>query len=111
MQPRPWKRDFLELRTLVSVCTGGFQEKRTRHGSYKIAEPEKALLDWIYLQRLEGLRVVLDELNLKVTDKSKLPKYASNYPIPVQQTLHSALFDKEQLPERRNPAEKEPRVR
>lgn len=89
----------------------GFQEKRTRHGSYKIAEPEKALLDWIYLQRLEGLPVVLDELNLKVTDKSKLLKYASNYPIPVQQTLHSALFDKEQLPERRNPVEKEPRVK
>ena len=88
----------------------GFQEKRTRHGSYKIAEPEKALLDWIYLERLEGLPVVLDELNLKVTDKSKLLKYASNYPIPVQQTLHSALVDREQWPERRNPAEKEPRA-
>jgi hypothetical protein len=79
-----------------------FQEKRTRHGSYKIAEPEKALLDWIYLQRQEGLPVVLDELNLKVTDKRKLLKYASKYPTPVQQTLHSALSHKEQLLERRN---------
>jgi predicted transcriptional regulator of viral defense system len=80
----------------------GFQEKRMRHGSYKIAEAEKALLDWIYLQRQEGLPVVLDELNLKVTDKRKLLKYASKFPISVQQTLHSALSHNEQLPERRN---------
>ena len=73
-----------------------------RHGSYKIAEAEKALLDWIYLQRQEGLPVVLDELNLKVTDKRKLLKYASKFPISVQQTLHSALSHNEQLPERRN---------
>jgi len=87
----------------------GFREKRTRRGSYKIAEPEKALLDWIYLQRQEGLPVVLDELNLKVTDKRKLLKYASNYPTSVQQTIHSALLHKEQLPERRNPAGQNPR--
>jgi hypothetical protein len=74
----------------------GFQEKRTRHGSYKIAEPEKALLDWIYLQRQEGLPMVLDELNLKV-DKRKLLKYASKYPTSVQQTLHSALSHNEQF--------------
>jgi hypothetical protein len=45
-------------------------------------------LDWIYLQRQAGLPVVLDELNLQVPDKRKLLKYASNYPTPVQQTLH-----------------------
>ena len=82
----------------------GFQEKRTRHGCYKIAEPEKALLDWIYLQRQGGLPVVLDELNLKVTDKRKLLKYASKYPTPVQQALHSALSHQEQLAEIQNPA-------
>jgi hypothetical protein len=68
----------------------GFQEKRNRHGSYKLADPEKALLDWIYLQRQEGLPVVLDELNLKVTERTKLLKYASKYPIPVQQTVQLA---------------------
>jgi predicted transcriptional regulator of viral defense system len=68
----------------------GFQEKRTRHGSYKIAEPEKALLDWIYLQREESLPVALDELNLKVTERTKLLEYASRYPIPVQQTVQLA---------------------
>jgi predicted transcriptional regulator of viral defense system len=74
----------------------GFEEKRTRHGSYKIAEPEKALLDWIYLQRQEGLPVALDELNLKVTDRTKLLKYASKYPIPVQQTVQSAPWGRSQ---------------
>jgi predicted transcriptional regulator of viral defense system len=69
----------------------GFQEKRTRHGSYKIAEPEKALLDWIYLQRQEGLPVVVDELNFKSLSKKKLFEYAINYPKSVQQTLHLAL--------------------
>jgi hypothetical protein len=28
-----------------------FQEKKTRCSSYKIAEPEKALLDWIYFSQ------------------------------------------------------------
>ena len=71
-------------------------KKRTRHGSYKIAEPEKALLDWIYLQRQEGLPVVLDELNLKVTDRTKLLKYASKYPIPVQQTVQPVPWRRSQ---------------
>jgi len=49
----------------------GFEEKRTRRGSYKIAEPEKALLDWVYLQRQEGLPVALDELSLKPIDQKE----------------------------------------
>jgi hypothetical protein len=36
------------------------------------------------------LPVVLDELNLKVTDKKKLLHYASKYPTPVQQTIQLA---------------------
>ena len=66
----------------------GFEEKRTRHGSYKIAAPEKALLDWIYLQRQEGLPVALDELSLNPVDRKKLEKYALKYPDSVQRTLH-----------------------
>ncbi len=66
----------------------GFEEKRTRHGSYKIAAPEKALLDWIYLKRQEGLPVALDELSLNPVDRKKLEKYALKYPDSVQRTLH-----------------------
>lgn len=65
----------------------GFEEKRTRHRAYKIAEPEKALLDWVYLLRQEGLPTALDELNLKAIDGKKLRKYAAKYPKSVQQTL------------------------
>jgi predicted transcriptional regulator of viral defense system len=65
----------------------GFQEKRTRHGSYKIAEPEKALLDWVYLQRQEGLPVAVDELSLNSIDKKKLQKYAAKYPNSVRRTV------------------------
>ena len=56
-------------------------------GSYKIAEPEKALLDWVYLQRQEGLPVALDELSLNPIDKKKLQKYALQYPNSVQRTV------------------------
>jgi predicted transcriptional regulator of viral defense system len=65
----------------------GFEEKRTRHGTYKIAVPEKALLDWVYLQRQEGLPTALDELNFNAIGGKKLRKYAAKYPNSVQQTL------------------------
>lgn len=69
----------------------GFQEKRTLHGAYKIAEPEKALLDWVYLQRQEGLPTPLDELSLNAIDKKKLRKYGLKYPNSVQRTLLELL--------------------
>jgi predicted transcriptional regulator of viral defense system len=69
----------------------GFQIKRTRYGSYGIAEPEKALLDWVYLQRQEGLPVTLDELSLNAIDKKKLRKYALKYPHSVQRTIEELL--------------------
>lgn len=75
----------------------GFQEKRTRHGQYKIAEPEKALLDWIYLKRQEGLPVALDELNLRVTDREKLLRYGRKYPKSVQESLLSVLSPSEEV--------------
>jgi len=36
-------------------CTGDSREKSTRYNRYRLAEPEKVLLDWIYLSRQEGL--------------------------------------------------------
>ncbi|HJZ64261.1 MAG TPA: hypothetical protein VKD70_08085 [Candidatus Acidoferrum sp.] len=69
----------------------GFEQKRTRHGSYRIAEPEKALLDWLYLQRQEGLPTAFDELNLKGIDTKKLFRYALKYPNSVRRTLQEAL--------------------
>jgi predicted transcriptional regulator of viral defense system len=78
----------------------GFQEKRTRHGHYKIAEPEKALLDWIYLKRQEGLPVALDELNLRPTDREKLLRYGQKYPKSVKDCLLSVLMSPEEVSHR-----------
>lgn len=69
----------------------GFEQKRTRHGSYRIAEPEKALLDWVYLQRQDGLPTAFDELNLKGIDKKKLLRYAVKYPNSIQRVLQEVL--------------------
>lgn len=76
----------------------GFEEKRTRRGSYKIAEREKALLDWVYLQRQGGLPVALDELSLKSVDKKKLQKYALRYPNSVKRTMQKLICAKVLLP-------------
>jgi hypothetical protein len=62
----------------------GFEVKRTRHGSYRIAEPEKAFLDWIYLQRQQGLPTAFDELSLKAIDWKKLHRYSLKFPQSVR---------------------------
>jgi transposase-like protein len=58
---------------------------------HRMAEPEKALLDWVYLQRQEGLPVVLDELSLNAIDKKKLQKYALKYPNSVRRAVQEML--------------------
>ena len=69
----------------------GFHQKRTRYGTYNIAEPEKALLDWIYLHRQEGSAVDTDELDLERLDRPKLLEYADRYPLPVKTQILEAL--------------------
>jgi hypothetical protein len=69
----------------------GFRQKRTRYGTYNIAEPEKALLDWIYLHRQEGSAVDTDELDLERLDRPKLLEYADRYPLPVKAQILEAL--------------------
>jgi len=46
---------YIIYRHIANKLYWGFEHKRTRHGSHRIAGPEKALLDWLYLQRQEGL--------------------------------------------------------
>ena len=69
----------------------GFQEKLTRYGKYNVADPEKALLDWIYLQRQEGSTIHTDELDLQRLDRGKLLQYSSRFPIPVKQQIVEAV--------------------
>jgi predicted transcriptional regulator of viral defense system len=79
------------LRTISEHLFWGFVEKQTRYSTYRIAEPEKALLDWIYLTLQSGLIPRLDEIELHTLDKQKLVKYADKYPGTVRNALTSSL--------------------
>ena len=75
----------IRYRHVANHLFWGFHPKRTRYGSYNLAEPEKALLDWIYLLRQEGSIVPTDELDLSALDLAKLLQYSENFPKPVRQ--------------------------
>jgi predicted transcriptional regulator of viral defense system len=72
----------------------GFEENSTRYNKYLIAEPEKALLDWIYLTRQEGLPTPLDEINLQFLNLSKLRAYAERFPKTVNVIVKDLLLEK-----------------
>lgn len=65
----------------------GFKLLQDSHGpmKYKLAEPEKALLDWIYLRNI----VDLDQyrVSLSLVNRSKLLKYASHFPQWVRKVV------------------------
>ncbi len=58
----------------------GYEQKATRYNNYLIAEPEKALLDWIYLTRQGELPARFDELQLQFLSPAKLRKYEERFP-------------------------------
>ena len=71
----------------------GYEEKATRYNKYLIAEHEKALLDWIYLNRQEGLPTPLDELHLQFLTPTKLRDYAQRFPRTVTETIKDLLVE------------------
>lgn len=82
------------FRTISKRLYWGFVEKQTRYSTYAIAEPEKALLDWIYLTLQAGLKPSLDEIEFKSINKERLVKYASKYPGTVRSALmHWLAFE------------------
>jgi predicted transcriptional regulator of viral defense system len=72
----------------------GFEQKATRYGTYCMAEPEKALLDWIYLTRQEGLTPPLDEINLQFLDLQRLRSYAARFPRTVEELVSHLILDR-----------------
>jgi len=72
----------------------GYEQKATRYNKYLIAEPEKALLDWIYLTRQEGLPTPFDELQLQFLNAAKLREYAERFPRTVQALIKDLLLEK-----------------
>lgn len=81
----------ISFRRISKNLFWGFQEKRTRYGKYNIAEPEKALLDWVYLRRQEGSIINTDELDLQRLDRGRLLQYAAKFPTPVKQQILEAV--------------------
>lgn len=71
----------------------GFTEKKGRYFAYKIAEPEKALLDWIYFHLQDGSPVQLDEIQFEKLSRSRLVSYAKKFPSTVIQTLFFPLLE------------------
>lgn len=71
----------------------GFEKRSTRYNEYQIARPEKALLDWIYLNRQEGLPTPLDEINLQFLDQQRLREDAERYPGTVKEIVSQLILD------------------
>ncbi len=92
-KPREYHSKDLNLRyrTVSPKLFWGFQEKTTRYGSYKLAEPEKALLDWIYLSLQDGVEPALDELDFKRLDRAKLLSDGQKFPTSVLRLLLPVL--------------------
>lgn len=80
-------------RKIAKALYWGFEEKPTRYTTYRIAEPEKALLDWIYLNRQQGLPTPLDEIHLQFLDARKLKSYAERFPGTVNEIVKQFLSD------------------
>jgi predicted transcriptional regulator of viral defense system len=71
----------------------GFVRKTTRYGSFLIAEPEKAIVDWIYLGIRNGAAPALDELDFSNVNKSTLLKYARRFSSAMYQHVIAALVE------------------
>jgi len=56
-----------------------------------LAWPEKAALDYIYLQRQNGIEPSLNEWNWENLDRNKLRQLATNYPQTVRKNLEDFL--------------------
>lgn len=59
-----------------------------RDGDAFIAEPEKAILDWLYLVRKRLGTVSLDEINWDELDLVKLKKYSIKFPKSIQRHIN-----------------------
>lgn len=69
----------------------GYKQKTTRYGTYKIAEPEKALLDFVYLALQQGIDPALDDLEFEQLSRRKLLDYANRFPSTVYKHLLPTL--------------------
>ena len=93
--PKPFRSKSVSIvyRKISPDLYWGYEEKATRYNKYLIAEPEKALLDWIYLNRQEGLPTPFDELHLQFLTPVRLRDYAHRFPRTVSETIKELLVE------------------
>lgn len=99
----PHSLSFATTRKSKTVVLEGYQEVRYRHlkkelyfgyertGEIEVAEPEKALLDQLYLVSLGKASLDFDEINLWPVKKTKLKNYGKIYPKRTRQLLNKFL--------------------
>jgi predicted transcriptional regulator of viral defense system len=75
----------IAFHTIKNDLFWGFTEKKGRYFTYRIAEPEKAVLDWIYIRRQDSLPTATDEFNLDGLDRKRFLDYVEKYPSSVKQ--------------------------
>src|SRR6516225_1458645 len=83
----------ITFRRLKKDLYWGFTRKKTRYGSYNLAEPEKALLDWIYFKSVEGLPIEMDEFRIDGLDRNRLLESAKKFSVPVRNRILSFLAE------------------
>jgi predicted transcriptional regulator of viral defense system len=94
-RPKEFKSKTITIsyRSISPRLYWGFVRKTTRYGSYLIAEPEKAILDWIYFGIQNGTTPALDEFDLVSVNKSKLLDYARRFPSSTYLHVLPALVE------------------
>ncbi len=69
----------------------GFKKETVRGNQQAyVAEPEKALLDWIYLRRQNAVPIALDELDLRHLRPDVLKQFQKPFPQSVQRVVEQA---------------------
>lgn len=85
---------FIDYRRISEELFWGFVDRKTRFGIYRIAEPEKALLDWVYFRINHSLPIQLDELQFQNINPSRLYQYARKFPRSAVDSLMPTLIEK-----------------
>jgi predicted transcriptional regulator of viral defense system len=83
----------ITFRTIKKDLFWGYEERKTKYGKYKLAEPEKAILDWLYFRNRKRQPLDLDEFELQRVSRSRLLKYAEAYPKLLRQSLYPILLN------------------
>jgi len=81
----------ITFRKIKNELYWGYTPKKTRYSVYNLAEPEKALLDWMYFRSAENLPLETNELVLTELDRTTLLEYAKRYPAAIEKEVIKLL--------------------